>query len=396
MKKLGPGLFIAAAFIGPGTITTASQVGALYGFQLVWALLFSVVATVLFQNMAAKFGLVTGQDLASMMRQGIPNPILKAITSLLVFCAIGIGNAAYQAGNMTGAALGVQEAVGGSFAIWISVIGFCAAVLLLSGKYAIIQLAMTLFVGLMSLAFVFTAVVQFEYIVPLLKGFLPSLPTGSELLTIGLIGTTIVPYNLFLHSALVNQNKDSEDSLNDALAHHKKDTILSISIGGLVTLAIISTSATAFFYHQHPFNTQNISQQLTPVLGESASLLFAIGLFSAGMTSAITAPLATAYAISGILGWQSDIRQWRFKCIWSAVLIIGGILAISGTKPLAVIILAQTTNGILLPLIAIFLLYMMNQKSLLGEHVNGKMANIAGLLIVLIVVSLAVIKLNSG
>lgn len=395
MKKLGPGVLIAAAFIGPGTVTTASQAGANFGFQLIWALVFSVVATIIFQSMSAKVGVVTGKDLGSVMRSSITHPTLRFLTVTLLFCALGIGNAAYQGGNITGAALGLNDAMGGPRELWAIVIGGLAAALLYFGRYQAIQQTLTVLVLLMSITFLLTAVSQPIQLGALIDGLVPRIPNGADLLVIGLIGTTVVPYNLFLHASLINQTQSDTLTVEEQIHYHNRDTIASVGIGGLITLAIISTSATAFFYANQTFDSQSISQQLKPLLGDFSGIVFALGLFAAGMTSAITAPLATAYALAGVLGWPTSLNDRKFRIIWMSIIVIGCAIAISGVRPLTAILLAQATNGLLLPLIAIFLLVTMNKRVLLGSYINSTKENVVAALVVIVVILLGGYKVVS-
>ena len=121
-KRMGPGLLVTAAFIGPGTVTTASAAGANFGFALMWALLFSTFATLVLQEMAARLGLVTGKGLAEAMRSTSSNALLSKLAIILVIAAIGCGNAAYEVGNIAGAALAVSTVTdisGGIWAVWV-------------------------------------------------------------------------------------------------------------------------------------------------------------------------------------------------------------------------------------------------------------------------------------
>jgi Mn2+/Fe2+ NRAMP family transporter len=214
------------------------------------------------------------------------------------------------------------------------------------------------------------------------------------LTVIALIGTTVVPYNLFLHANLAKE-KWKYVEIDIALKESRSDTVLSIGLGGLITLAVMSTSAVAFFETERIFSSSSIATQLEPVLGSSANLFFALGLMAAGLTSAITAPLAAAYAVSGALGWPSDFNDFRFRIIWVSVLLIGTGFAALGTKPITAILFAQAANGLLLPIIAVFLLIIMNRRDLIGIHTNGKFANILGSLVVLVVSGLGLYKLTS-
>lgn len=395
MKKIGPALLIAAAFIGPGTVTTASLAGGKYGYALVWALLFSIIATFVLQEMASRLGIVTGRGLAEAIRDQFSG-FGRIASIVLVVSAIGGGNAAYQSGNLTGAALGLSAVIGASLELWVILIGCLAAMLLFIGRYQLIEKALIGLVLLMSTVFVVTFVMAKPDFSAMFSGlFSFDIPAGSLLTVIALVGTTVVPYNLFLHASIVAAQKNAEENIDTALRDNRFDAGFSIGLGGLVTLAILSCAATAFFATQTKIDARNIASQLEPLLGGYANTFFAIGLFSAGLTSAITAPLAAAYAVSGALGWQSKLQDVRFKSIWLTVIVVGMVFASLGIKPLAAILFAQAANGLLLPIIAVFLICTMNNKTLLAEHTNGWLANSIGGLVVVLVSLLGLYKLFS-
>jgi Mn2+/Fe2+ NRAMP family transporter len=127
-----------------------------------------------------------------------------------------------------------------------------------------------------------------------------------------------------------------------------------------------------------------MAKSVEPLLGSWAKYFFAFGLFAAGLSSTITAPLAAAYATAGAMGWKSDFKDKKFEAIWTTVILIGIIFSAVGLKPLSAIIFAQAANGILLPVIAIFLLYAMNNKKRLGKYVNSPLTNILGGIVVLV------------
>lgn len=398
MKKLGPGLLIAAAFIGPGTVATASKAGAGFGFALLWALLFSVIATIVLQEMAARLGLATGRGLAEAVADSFDNTRLRWASIVLVVAAIGLGNAAYQTGNIAGAALGISSVVDISHAAAATIISILAFALLASGRYKLIEKALIILVLIMSALFVLTLFWLKPDWLAIGKGlFSPQIPPGSSLLVIALIGTTVVPYNLFLHASSMNQSypEAGSDNIDQALSHSRWDTGLSIGLGGFISLAIVSTAATAFFIQGNEFSPANLATQLEPLLGSAAKYCFAIGMLAAGLTSAITAPLAAAFAVCGALNWPVSFSDRRFQMVWFSVLICGAGFAIAGTKPLAAIIFAQAANGLLLPFIAIFLIVAMNQEKILGRYKNGFIANSLGGIVVAVVSALGLFKLFS-
>jgi manganese transport protein len=394
--RFGPGILITAAFIGPGTITTASAAGASYGFALLWALLFSIFATIVLQEMAARLGLVTRMGLAEAMRSSFKSAWLGKAAVILIVAAIGFGNAAYEAGNIAGAALALASVSPWGVATWSLVTGASAAILLGFGQYQQLERVLVTLVLIMSVVFIATAWTVKPDLGAMLQAALsPSLPDGSVMTAIALIGTTVVPYNLFLHANAVREKWSAEYSIDQAISESRIDTSLSIGLGGLITLAILSTSAVAFFSTGKTFNSDTMALQLEPLLGPAARYAFAAGLFAGGLTSAITAPLAAAYAVCGAMNWQSNLKSGPFRAVWLLVLVCGTVFAAIGSKPIAAILFAQAANGLLLPVVAIFLIVVMNRGELLGSRTNGPLANALGALVVSVALGLGAVKILS-
>ncbi len=383
-KISGPGVLVAAAFIGPGTVTVCSIAGAKYGFVLLWALVLSIIATVVLQEMSARIGLVSQRGLAQVIKESTQDKTLKIISILLILSAIVVGNAAYEAGNISGGLLGL-EALGlntttsiGDLSInyWSIIIGLLAALILYIGSYKFIERFLVALVILMSVAFVITAIVTQPNVLEVLKGMLvPSLPEGSLLVVVALVGTTVVPYNLFLHASLVKEKWSSVESLPTV----RQDTRMSIILGGIVSMAIVICAAA--LQGAEIATAADLVKSLEPLFGTYATYFVGIGLAAAGLTSAITAPLAVAYVVQGSLGWQGGLKSTRFRMVWAVILAIGVLVASLGYKPIAIIKFAQVANGILLPVVAGYLIWIANKKSILGSYVNSKFQNIVGMII---------------
>lgn len=393
-RSLGPGLLVTAAFIGPGTVTTASLAGARFGFDLMWAVAFAVAATIVLQEMSARVGLVSGAGLGEAVRSMFRAPALRGASAALVIVAIGLGNAAYQAGNITGASMGLDAVVGGGLRVWtLAVIGM-TLVLLAAGRYRFIERILIALVALMSVVFVITACMVRPRFSEVASGLLePSIPEGSLTTVIALIGTTVVPYNLFLHASSVRQKWPAGIPREEALRASRIDTVVSISLGGLITVAILVAAAGAFSRGTSLKDAAAMARQLEPLLGPAATAFFAVGLFAAGVTSAITAPLAAAYAVAGIMGWPPHLRDARLRGVWLAVLLIGAIFAFTGRQPVETIQFAQAANGLLLPVIAVLLLVAVNRSDLMGEHRNRALSNVAGVVVVAVAAGLGLYKL---
>lgn len=395
-SKFGPGLIIAASFIGPGTITTAIVTGAEFGFALAWAIVFSIIATIVLQEMATRLGLGAKLGLGEAMRQTFSHPIARLLMVVLVVSAIGVGGASYAGGDTTGTALAITNVVPINPRIVIVAIVLALAALLATGSYKVIEKVLMVMVGILGLIFVVTALVVRPPVGELLQGvFVPSIPSGALLTTIALIGTTVVPYNVFLHASLVQENWGQADS-DTAIKEARADTAASVSIGGIITLAVMATAVGAMFVRGLPAETgTDLTAALRPLLGDAAPWVFAGGLFCAGFTSALAGPLGAAYAISGVLGRRTDMKSPTFRIVWILVIVVGAVIALTGVNPIQVIVIAQAANGLLLPIIAIFLLITMNNRRMLGKYANGPVSNVIGGIIFVVVLGLAAYQLAS-
>jgi manganese transport protein len=392
-KNIGPGTLIAAAFIGPGTVTLCTLAGVNFGFNLLWAMLLSIIATIVLQEMAARLGIISQKGLSEVIREEIKSPLLRQCITILILSAVVVGNASYEAGNISGGILGL-EGVLGKYSIAIGtisinlmslLIGFIAFILLYIGNYKFLEKALISLVLLMSVSFVATAILTKPNLLEVLNGmFVPRFPEKSILTIIGLVGTTVVPYNLFLHASLVKERWHKKEDVSFA----RKDTIISIILGGLVSMAIIISAAA--IQTTDIANAADLAKGLAPLFGDFATYFMALGLFAAGITSAITAPLAAAYVAKGCLGWSGGLKSKKFRFVWFAILFLGVLFSSIGIKPIEIIKFAQVANGMLLPIIAGILLWIVNKKSVLGNFVNTKTQNILGVFILLIAIFLGV------
>ncbi len=380
--RLGPGTVVAAAFIGPGTLTTATVAGVSYGNTLLWALVFSTLATIVLQEMAARLGVIGGLGLGEAIRQRFERKLVRYASAALVIGAIVLGNAAYQTGNLLGGALGIAQLVGGSRSVWGSLLGLAAFVLLWSGRYRWIERVLVAMVAIMGAVFFATAIAVRADPASLARGLVPTgfADPDAMLVALGLVGTTVVPYNLFLHSSAVRERWRGEADLVKA----RIDTVLSVTLGGLISIAVLLTAAALPAGLTQVGSAADMARALEPLLGRWAGTFFAVGLLAAGFSSAITAPLAAAYATCGVMGWSSDLRGRAARGVWVLVLAAGVLFSALAVRPVPAIIFAQVANGLLLPIIAGFLLYVANDRRLLGGRANGAASNLAGAAVVVL------------
>ena len=378
----GPGFLVAAAFIGPGTVTSCSLAGARFGYALIFALIFAVATTLILQEMTGRLSLGSGCDLGQSLREFPKNQATKILFVILTLSSITFGCAAYEAGNLVGGALGLEMISSVSKKIWVLLISFVAVFILSRKKYRIVEKFLMFLVFFMSFSFLVTLILVKPDLLAILKGMIPSFPDKSFYLILALVGTTVVPYNLFLHSASVKEKWDKKEDLRDV----KKDLAASIGLGGLISASIVVTSAVAFYEKSIPLESgAQMAQQLKPLFGPFTNYLFGMGFFAAGLSSAITAPYAAAFASSGVLGWKGGHHSGRFRAIWMAVIGIGLIVSLFDFNPLAIIVFAQVANGLVLPVASVFLLIVLNNRPKMGDMANTAAQNIVGGLAILLV-----------
>jgi len=385
--SFGPGFLVTAAFIGPGTVTTCSLAGAKFGYSLIYVLLFATLTTIILQEMAGRLSLSTGLDFAEALRTYTQNQLTKIIFTILILSSITFGCAAYEAGNIVGGAFGLEMVSSIPQKFWVLLIS-CSAILVLSKRqYKLVEKILVFLVFLMSISFLATLILIKPDISHIFKGLLPSLPKNSFLIILALVGTTVVPYNLFLHSAAVKEKWHKKGHLKDI----RKDLFISIGIGGLISASIIVTSAVAFYEKGILLEKgAQMAFQMKPLLGSFTNFLFGLGFFAAGMSSAITAPYAAAFASSGILGWKGGQGGKKFQAVWLCVILTGLIVSLFDLSPIAVIIFAQMANGFILPIASISLLWMLNNHQKIGNMTNSLKQNILGGIVILIVTLLGV------
>ena len=389
LKNVGPGLIITSAFIGPGTVTLCILSGIEYGYSLIWCVIFSILATCYLQEISSRLGIISRKGLSEILID-IDNKLLRKVAILFIFLSLFIGNIAYEAGNISGTSMGLETFIGNYTYNFLNIdinfipvfIGIILLLIVGNGNYKIFEKFLVFLVSMMSLTFIFLAIISKPNLSDLLNGLVPSVNDKNFVYVIGLIGTTVVPYNLFLHSYVSkNKWKTKED--------HKKsifDTIISISIGGVISLSIIITSASvhSLFNLSEIKNAVDLGNQLSPILGNFSKYFISIGLFCAGITSSITAPIATSYALSGIFKYKAKWEDPTFKKLSYTVIIVGILFSSLSYKPILIIKFAQFINGLFLPLIAGFLLWSINKRKIMGNYINSKKYNLLGIFIIII------------
>jgi len=364
--------------------------GSQFGFALLWALLLSILITIFLQTTAVRIGIISQKSLSNAIVSQFDNKIIRIISIIVILSAILVGNIAYEAGNISGGVLGLETVFGSiKFSnggnVYSLIIGFIAFVILFLGNNRILERILMLLVLFMSLAFLLTAIkIGFDFKSFLVGIFIPTFPDNSLLIIMGLIGTTVVPYNLFLHVSLAKEKWKSSDKLKEA----KIDTFIAVIVGGFISMCIIISSTSIGIENLN--SAVDLAKGIEPVFGNFSKQLISFGLFAAGLTSAITAPLAAAYVTCGCLNWKTDLKSFNFRIIWFIVLLVGVVCSSLNISSIEIIKFAQVANGILLPSVTFFLILIANSKKVLGNYANGWVHNIISLFVFIITLTLGV------
>lgn len=349
---------IAAAFIGPGTVTTATRAGTEGGFLYLPTIVLAATAGLLLMEMAARLTLVSGQPLGQVLGRG------NRWLAWLCFLAVVLGCTAYQAGNLLGALGGLQLLT--AIPRWVvALFGALIATLMWGGKTKVIARWLAGIVSIMGVIFVVVAA-------GLLAGDEPLVGQRQVLpaTVVALVGTTIVPYNFFLAAGL---------SHGQGLGEMRRGLIASFVVGAMISISIILVGGVTDAFT----GFGDLARTLDAKVSGQGPWVLGFGLFAAGFSSAVTAPLAAAMAGKELLGakatnnWTNRGRFFRFT--WAGVLLVGVLVASLELDIIGVIVAAQIANGLLLPFVAGLVLIFANDRALLGKKVNNLWQNIAGL-----------------
>ena len=385
LKNMGPAAIITSAFIGPGTITTATLVGVKFQYALLWAVVFFAIEVVV--QIISGIALIVLMEMSSRIAIASHKNVIDAAIALkpesrgwrlfvqiFVGLAVGISCFAFQSGNEIGASAGLQDITG--MPQWVSalIIGVIALIAALASN-KVLETIMQVFVSVMGVLFLVTAIAVAPNLGQVVTGLVPVVPEGGLMNTMALIGTTLIGMNLILHSITSQGKYTSIEELPDA----RFDIRFNIIIGIIITASILITSGTVLYGTGTSVNgALTFTKSLEPVLGSWARVVGDIGLLAAGLSSAIAVGFTFKTIFSALFHWEGGSSCTKAKLLAIIVIVFGTVLAMVNTSPAAIIVAAQAISGFILPFIAILLLVIANSKKLLGNYTNSIIRNVLG------------------
>jgi len=392
LGALGPGFLVSVGYMDPGNWGTNLTAGAGFGYELLWVILVSNIIAIFLQISSAKLGIATGKDLAQLIREHYPRTIVifMGITTAIAMMATDLA-------EVLGGALGFNILF--HIPLFISAIITGAIVMIMLGlsrwgfrkvEYAIIGL-----VTVIGLAYLYeTTLVHPNWGMVALHLIVPQVSTGSILVAVGILGATVMPHNVFLHSHLAFQRLSSpaapaQERLK-VLRLAKIDAVAALNVAFLVNASMLIVAGTVFFQHVNPaqFGLQTAYVTLTPALGVFASIAFGIGLLASGLSSSTTGTLAGQIVLQGFLGKHIEIWVWRLMTMVPALIIIA-----FNVSSIEVLVISQVILSLQLPFTMLFVVLLTRRKDLMGALVNTRNTNIMNVVLLLVVTVLNVLLL---
>jgi len=391
LSFLGPAYLISVGYMDPGNWATDLQGGSKFGYTLMWVLLMSNLMALLLQGLSARLGIVRGIDLAQANRKEYSGPI-----NFVLYILAEIAIAACDLAEVLGMAIGIQLLTGLPLAWGVAITIFDTFILLYLQKKGIRKMEAFIIglIAIVALSFLIEILFAQPHLGEVVKGLIPSLPNNDALyIAIGIIGATVMPHNLYLHSALVQTRKidRTENGIKEAIKYSRMDSGIALNLAFLVNAAILILAATVFFKtgHSDVASIKGAYVLLPGFLGNLAPKLFAIALIAAGQSSTITGTLAGQIVMEGYL--QLRINPWVRRLITRLLAIIPALLVILiyGEKDVdALLIFSQVILSLQLGFAVIPLIHFVSDRKTMGIHTINIPTKIAAWLIAAVLVFL--------
>jgi NRAMP (natural resistance-associated macrophage protein)-like metal ion transporter len=392
LAVIGPGIITASVDNDAGGITTYTLAGAHFGYSLLWTLVPITVALIVVQEMCARMGVVTGKGLSDLIRENFG--VRATVGLILVLIVANLGNTMAEFAGVAAS----MEIFGVNKYIAVPIAAFIVWVLIVKGTYSLVEK-----IFLVASSFYVTYVISGLLARPdwghvAQNAVIPtfSFQSGYLLMLIGLVGTTIAPWmQFYIQSAIVEKGIRVSD-----YKYTRLDVVLGCFVTDIVAFFIIMTCAATLYVNGITVETaKDAALALFPLAGQYSGWLFAFGLFNASIFAASILPLATAYTVCEGIGWDSGVdKKFRdaphFYVLYTSLIVIGAIIIlIPGAPLITIMLLSQVLNGMLLPFVLVFMLILINNKKLMGEHTNGKWFNLVawGTTIVMVILTIVLI-----
>jgi manganese transport protein len=382
----GPAVIASVAYMDPGNFATNIQAGAKYGYHLLWVVVLANIIAMLFQALSAKLGIVTGRSLAELCRVHFPRPLVY-----LMWAASEIAAMATDLAEFLGAAIGLSLLFGLPLMVSLVVTGFAtyAMLTLQSSGFRPIEVLIGGLVGVITVSYLVELAIAppdwgaflFHSVVPQLDG------AGSVTLAVGIVGATVMPHAIYLHSSLT-KNRIPAASVSDRrsiLRFSNREVLVALGLAGLVNMAMIAMAATVFHdgVHEDVAEIETAYRTLIPLMGMGAAGVFMLALLASGFSSSVVGTMAGQAIMQDFVAFR--IPLWVRRVVTMVPSFIVVALGVNATEAL---VLSQVVLSLILPVPMVALLIMTARKDVMGEFVSSRLANGAAFVAAAVVLAL--------
>lgn len=391
LKYIGPGLLVTVGFIDPGNWASNIAAGADFGFTLLWMVTMSTIMLIILQHNVAHLGIATGLCLSEAATLYTPPLVSRTILGSAMMASVSTSLA-----EILGGAIALQMLFGIPIPTGAIIVVLFVGVMLFTNSYALIEKIIIAFVSIIGLSFLYElSLVDIDWVQAGISWVVPSIPEGSILIIMSVLGAVVMPHNLFLHSEIIQSrqwNLENDDVIKKQLDYEFVDTLVSMLIGWAINSAMIILAATTFFTSGVKVGElQQAQSMLGPLLGNNAGVVFAIALLFAGIASSITSGMAGGSIFAGLFSEPYDIKDNHSRLGIALSLLVALVLIFVIKNPFSALIISQMILSIQLPFTIFLQIYLTSSSKVMGKYVNSKSTTVLMLLIGSIVTFLNVL-----
>ena len=370
LKYIGPGLLVTVGFIDPGNWASNIAAGSVYGYSLLWMVTLSTVMLIILQHNVAHLGIATGLCLSEAANKYTPSWISRPV----LFSAMGASISTSLA-EILGAAVALNMLFNIPIPVGALLSFVFVLIMLLTNSYQKIEKIIIAFVSIIGLSFLYElSLVNVDWAQAGIGWVQPNIPQGSIIIVMSVLGAVVMPHNLLLHSEVIQSrqwNLENEEVIKRQLKYEFVDTFLAMIVGWGINSAMILLAATTFFIHKTPVNElQQAGSILSPLLGNSASIIFAIALLFAGIASTITSGMAGGSIYAGFHGEPYDIHDNHSRLGVIISLLIALLIIFLIRDPYRGLIISQMLLSVQLPITIFLQIYLTSSRKVMGKYVN--------------------------
>lgn len=396
LKYIGPGLLVTVGFIDPGNWASNMAAGSQYGYALLWVVTLSTIMLIVLQHNAAHLGIATGQCLAESATANLPRWLSRTILATAIAASVATTMA-----EVLGGAIALQMLLGLDLRVGCVLVGATSLGMLLTNSYQKIERWIIGFVSLIGVSFlVEVLMVKVSWPSAGAGWVMPSIPTGSMPVVMSVLGAVVMPHNLFLHSEIIQSSHfetQGDDVIEEKLHYELYDTLFSMIVGWAINSAMVLLAAATFFANGIVIDDlAQAASVLTPLVGPAASVIFALALLLAGLSSSVTAGMAAGTISAGMFGEEYDIHDRHSSVGVVATFVMAVVIVFFVSDAFAGLVWSQALLSVQLPITIFLQIYLTSSKRVMGKYANSTALKAVLLVIGTIVTALNVMLLVSG